>query len=101
MGDYYSQLEETAKGWTKQWFAEGVEQGRVEGIEQGRVEGERAVLHRLVEHRFGVSAELLHPLLDKVRSSAKLQEIGEWLMADTIEQLIAKVEAAAAEDRIH
>ena len=97
MGDYYSQLEETAKSWTKQWFAEG----RAEGVEQGRVEGERAVLHRLAEHRFGVSAEPLHPLLDKVRSSAKLEEIGEWLMADTIEQLIAKVEAAAAEDRIH
>ena len=36
-------LAETAKEWTEQWFAEGLQeglqQGRVEGLEQGRVQG--------------------------------------------------------------
>ena len=117
MGDYYSQLEETAKGWTKQWFAEGraegiehgieqgiekgVAQGVEQGIQQGRIEGERAVLRRQAERRFGTSASSLYPLLEQVHSTAKLEEIGEWLVADTIDQLIAKVEAAVADDRIH
>ena len=93
MANYYSQLEETAKGWTKQWFAEGVE--------HGRTEGERAVLRRQAERRFGTLASPLYPLLEQVHSTAKLEEIGEWLVADTIDQLIAKVEAAVADDHIH
>ena len=105
MADYYSQLEETAKGWTKQWFAEGRAEGVEQGIEQGRIEGrtegERAVLRRQAERRFGTSASPLYPLLEQVHSTAKLEEIGEWLVADTIDQLIAKVEAALADDRIH
>ena len=94
-----------------QWFeqvrtehvAEGIERGRTEGIEQGRAEGvatQRAVLRRQAALRFGAAASSLDPLLDKVRSAAKLAEIGEWLMVDTIDQLAAKVEAAA-DDRIH
>ena len=97
LDQFQSQLEERAKGWRQQLIAEGVEQG----IEQGRTEGERSLLRRFAEHRFGASAEPLYPLLDQVRSSAKLEEIGEWLMADTIDQLIAKVEIAIANDRIH
>ena len=82
--------------------AEGRIEGRVEGQVEGRIEGERAVLRRVAARRFGASAgAILHPLLDKVQSTAKLEEIGEWLVADTIDQLIAKVEAAVADDRIH
>ena len=97
LDQFQSQLEERAKGWRQQLIAEGVEQG----IEQGRTQGERSLLRRFAEHRFGASAEPLYPLLDQVHSTAKLEEIGEWLMADTIDQLIAKVEAAVANDRIH
>ena len=81
--------------------AEGIEQGIAQGVERGRIEGERTVLRRLAERRFGDSAEPLFPLLDKVHSTAKLEEVGEWLVADTIDQLIAKVEAAVADERIH
>ena len=39
LDEFHSQLEERARGWTEQWFAEGVEQGIEQGIEQGRAEG--------------------------------------------------------------
>ena len=100
LDEFRSQLEETAQGWTEQWFAEGVEQG----IEQGRAEGiaaQRAGLRRQAALLFGASARRLDPLLNEVRTPAKLAEIGEWLVVDTIEQVIAKVEAAAADERIH
>ena len=93
---FYSQLDERAKGWRDQLFAEGVQQGRAEGVEMGR-----AMLRRQAGRRFGASAEPLYPLLDKVHSTATLEEIGDWVMADTIDQLIAKVKAAVADDRIH
>ena len=125
LDEFRSQLEETAHGWTEQWFAEGVEKGRAEGVEKGRAEGvekgraegvekgraegveqgraegiaaQCRVLRRQTALRFGASAQRLDPLLDEVHSAAKLAEIGEWLMVDTIEQLIAKVEAAVADD---
>ena len=108
LDEFRSQLEETAQGWTEQWFAEGVEQGRAEGveqgIEQGRAEGvaaQRAGLRRQAALLFGASARRLDPLLNEVRTPAKLAEIGEWLVVDTIDQVIAKVEAAAADERIH
>ena len=109
LDDFHSQLDETVKGWTEQLLAEGVEQGIEQGIERGieqgiergRAEGERTVLLRLAERRFGPAAEPLYPLIDQVQSTAKLAEIGEWLLADTIEQLIAKVQDAVASHRSH
>ena len=97
LDEFRSQLEERARGWTEEWF----EQGRVEGIEQGRVEGERTALQRQAALRFGASARRLNPLLDEVRSAATLAEISEWIMVDPLDQLIAKVKAAAANDRVH
>ena len=84
-----SQLEERARGWTEEWF------------EQGRAEGERTMLRTLAAERFGASARRLDPLLDEVRSPAKLVEVGKWLMVDPLDQLIAKVESAARDDRTH
>ena len=89
---FRSQLEETARGWTEQLLA----QGRAEGIELGLV-AQRASLRRQAAMRFGAAARRLEPFLDRVDSSAKLAEISEWLMVDTIDELAAKVEAAAAE----
>ena len=111
LDEFHSQLEERARGWTEQWFAEGreqgIEQGREQGIEQGREQGraegvaaQRDVLRRQATLRFGASARLLDTHLDRVGSSAKLAEIGEWLMRDTIAELIAKVEATASESGI-
>ena len=71
--------------------------------EQGRAEGtaaQRTVLRRHAAQRFGAAAGRLDPLLDEVHSTARLAEIGVWLMVDTIDQLVAKIEAAAARDRI-
>ena len=112
LDEFHSQLEITAKGWTEQWFAEGMEKGRTEGMKKGRTEGmeqgraegvatQRALLQRQATLRFGASARPLAPLLDEVHSTAKLAEIGEWLVVDTIDQLIAKVEAAVVDDRLH
>ena len=89
LDEFRSQLEERARGWTEEWF------------EQGRAEGERGLLQRQAALRFGASARRLNPLLDEVRSRAKLAEISDWIMVDPLDQLIAKVEAAAADDRSH
>ena len=114
LDEFHSQLEERARGWTEQWFAEGMEQGRAEGvergieqgmergIERGRAEGvaaQRDLLRRQAALRFGASARLLDSHLERVDSSAKLARIGEWLMVDTIARLIEKVEATAAHGR--
>ena len=108
LDEFRSQLEETARGWTEQWFAEGleegIEQGRAEGVEQGRAEGvaaQRATLRRQAALRFGAAAERLDPFLAKVDFLAKLAEISVWLMTDTLDELTAKVEAAATDDHAH
>ena len=107
LDEFWSQLEETAKGWPEQFRAEGraegIERGIEQGIERGRAEGvaaQRAGLREQAALRFGGSAERLAPLLDGVDSPARLAEIGRWLMVDTIDELVAKIEAAAG-DRVH
>ena len=100
---FYSQLDVRVREWTQRWLAEGREEGRTEGIERGRAEAvaaQREGLRRQAALRFGASARLLDAPLEGVASAAKLAEIGVWLMVDTMEQLLAKVEAAATDDRI-
>ena len=92
---FYSQLDVRVREWTQQLLAEGREQGRTEGIA-----AQREGLRRQARLRFGASARLLDAPLDGVGSSAKLTEIGDWLVVDTLDQLVAKVEAAAAGGRI-
>ena len=91
LDEFHSQLEERARGWTEQWFAEG----RAEGIA-----AHREALRRQAALRFGASARLLDAHLEGVGSSAKLTEIGEWLVVDTLDELIAKIEATATDGRI-
>ena len=88
---FYSQLDVRVREWTQQLL----EQGRAEAVA-----AQREGLRRQAALRFGASARLLDAPLEGVASAAKLAEIGVWLMVDTMEQLIAKVEAAAADDRI-
>ena len=112
LDEFRSQLEETAKGWTEDLLAQGraegmevgIEQGIEQGIERGRAEGvaaQRAALRQQASLRFGASAARLDPLLDEVDSSARLAEIGRWLMVDTIDELVAKIEAAGTGSRLH
>ena len=89
--EFWSQLEETAKGWPEQFRAEGLAEG---------IAAQRASLREQAALRFGASAERLDPLLDGVDSSSRLIEIGRWLMVDTIDELVAKIETAAG-DHIH
>ena len=107
LDEFYSQLDERVQGWTEEWVeqgrAEGLETGRAEGLETGRAEAiaaQREGLRRQAALRFGASAGLLDAPLERVASAAKLAEIGVWLMVDTIEQLVAKVEAAAGDDGV-
>ena len=100
LDEFWSQLEETAEGWPEQFRAEGRAEGIERGIERGRAEAvaaQRAGLREQAALRFGGLAERLDPLLDGVDSPAKLVEIGRWLMVDTIDELVAKIEAAAGE----
>ena len=100
LDEFRSQLEERARGWAEQLFA----QGRAEGIEQGHAEvavAQRAVVRRQAALRFGAAAERLDPLLARVDSLPKLAEISVWLMTDTLDELTAKVEAAATDDHAH
>ena len=103
LDEFHSRFEETVQGWTDGWLAEGRAEGREEGREEGRAEAvaaQREGLRRQAALRFGASAGLLDAPLERVASAAKLAEIGVWLMVDTIEQLVAKVEAAAADDGV-
>ena len=115
LDEFNSQLEERARGWTEQWFAEGraegmelgmergIERGRAEGVAEGRAEGvaaQRAMLRRQAAMRFGDAARLLDAHLEGVGSSAKLAEISEWLMVETFDRLVAKVEAAVVDDHM-
>ena len=93
---FRSQLEERARGWTEQLLA----QGRAEGLELG-LAAQRASLRRQAAMRFGPAAGRLEPFLDRLNSATKLAAISEWLMVDTIDELAAKVEAAAANERSH
>ena len=100
LDEFRSQLEERARGWTEQLLA----QGREEGMERGRAEGvaaQRATLRRQAALRFGAAAERLDPFLAGVSSLAKLAEISVWVMTDTLDELTAKVEAAATDGHAH
>ena len=102
LDEFRSQLEERARGWTEQLLA----QGREEGFEQGEraraeaVAAQRAAVRRQAALRFGTAAERLDPFLARVDSATRLAEISVWVMTDTIDQLAAKVEAAA-DDHAH
>ena len=100
LDEFHSQLEETARGWTEQWFAEGVEQGRAEGIERGIERGraeERALLCRQAARKFdaGTGARL-SGLLDRFTAPGQLGEVGDWIIeCDTGADLLARVERMA------
>ncbi len=73
------------------WEAEILERG----VEQG-IERQRALLHRLAEHRFGsAAAERLSAVLAGVTDADRLAEAGEWIVdCATTADFLARVSRA-------
>ena len=96
LDEFRSGLEERARSWTEQWFADG----RERGLEQGREQGQRDLLERQAEVKFGAAtAARLARLLARVTAPATFAEIGEWLLAcGTGDELVSRVEAALSPD---
>ena len=66
--------------WEAEILERGIERGIEQGIEQG-IERQRALLHRLAEHRFGpAAAERLSAVLAGVTEADRLAEAGEWIV---------------------
>ena len=91
LDEFSSRLAENVERWEAELRAEGAEQGRAEGVAL-----QRTALMRQAALRFGSPASVLAPLLEGIEAPAKLAEIGEWLIVDSLDQLLVKVEAAAA-----
>ena len=70
--------------WEAEILERGIEQGIERGIEQGieqGIERQRALLHRLAEHRFGpAAAERLSAVLAGMTDADRLAEAGEWIV---------------------
>ena len=79
------------------WEAEILERGIERGIEQG-IERQRALLHRLAEHRFGpAAAERLSAMLAGVTDADRLAEAGEWIVdCATTDDFLARVSRAGS-----
>ena len=108
LDNFHSRLEENVKIWAEErraeGRAEGVERGRAEGVERGRAEGlaaQRMALKRQAALRFGAPAQVLEPLLERIDSPMRLADVGEWLIVDTLDQLVAKVRAVSGADTSH
>ena len=103
LDNFHSRLEENVKIWAEErraeGRAEGVEQGLAEGMERG-LASQRIALKRQAALRFGVPAQVLEPLLERIDSPTRLADVSEWLIVDTLDELVAKVRAVAA-DRTH
>ena len=109
-------LEETVRGWTREWLeqgraegveqgleqgrAEGVEQGRAEGVARGRAEGveqgrdeERTLLCRQAARKFdGAAGEGLAAALRGVTDPDRLGQVGDWIIeCATASDLLARV----------
>ncbi len=83
--------------WEAEILERGIERGIEQGIEQG-IERQRALLHRLAEHRFGpAAAERLSAVLAGVTDADRLAEAGEWIVdCATTAEFLAHVSRAGA-----
>ena len=109
-------LEETVRGWTREWFEQGrakgveqgIEQGRAKGVEQGleqgRAEGvaegveqgiarERTLLCRQAARKFdGAAGEGLAAALRGVTDPDRLGQVGDWIIeCATASDLLGRV----------
>ena len=85
-------LVERVAEWPKQWFREGLEQGREQGLAH-----ERVLLRRQAASRFGEdTAARLSETLAQVTDPERLADVGEWLVrCDTGPELLARVAGMA------
>ena len=83
--------------WEAEILERGIEQGIERGIEQG-IERQRALLHRLAEHRFGpAAAERLSAVLAGMTDADRLAEAGEWIVdCATAADFLARVSRAGS-----
>ena len=58
-------------------------------------------LKRQAALRFGAPAEVLEPLLERIDSPTRLADVGEWLIVDTLDQLVAKLRAEVEANHTH
>ncbi len=96
LDNFHSRLEENVKIWAEERRAEG----RAEGVEQG-LASHRLALMRQAALRFGGEAQALEPLLERIDSPTRLADVSEWLIVDTLDELVAKVRAVATANRAH
>ena len=92
LDNFHSRLEENVKIWAEERRAEG----RAEGLA-----AQRMALKRQAALRFGAPAQVLEPLLERIDSPTRLADVSEWLMVDTLEQLVAKVRAVSGANTSH
>ena len=104
LDNFHSRLEENVKIWAEERRAEGraqgLEQGLARGVEQG-LAAQRMALKRQAALRFGAPAQVLEPLLERIDSPTRLADVSEWLIVDTLDQLVTKVQAVVGVDRTH
>ena len=93
-------LAETVREWTKDWVAqgreEGIAEGREEGIAEGREEGraeERSLLCRQAARKFDAdTAGRLADALAEIDDPERLAQVGEWIIeCGTAADLMARV----------
>ena len=91
-------LAETVQEWTAEWVEEGREQGREQGvqqgIQQGVQQGQRVLLCQLAARKFdAVAGERLAALLEGVADSARLAQVGDWIIeCGTADDLFARLD---------
>ena len=85
-------LEETVRGWKREWFEQGHARGVEQGIEQG-IARERALLCRQAARKFdGATAEGLAAVLAEVTDPDRLGRVGDWIIeCATASDLLARV----------
>ena len=81
------------EGWKKGW-----KEGWAEGWAKGRIQDQADVMHLQAARKFGAAtAERLAGRLAEVADSARMEEIGEWLIeCEHGDELLARVERLRA-----
>lgn len=78
----YEMITNRFEEWKERQRLVGVEQGIERGIERGRLEGERALVLRLIQHRFGELPAALRLRLEGA-SQAELEHLADRVLDAT------------------
>ena len=90
-----TQLAERAREWEAEWLRQGIAQGIERGIERGLAD-ERELLCRQAARKFdAATAGVLASRLEAVTDSARLAEVGDWIIdCETGAELLERMGAA-------